>query len=232
MFNLSVFVFVLAFTQISLAASSSADLELVQTDLQGLFKKSLSNSGLAAVDKKIKISWNKSGSANNTVQLLCANNAFEFKVQSSETEILSTTYYAIRRLGFLFPHPRISITPEFNDILKNCNNTWTWKPVLKERGFHLHTQHASEWVDGFFMQNHKIAEDTIWWLARNQQNLLQLQTLRMGDDFLSKKLNPLAELSNKLGILSYILTINFYSSLLYLLLDFSIIYFTDYFTLY
>lgn len=200
MFNLSVFVFVLAFTQISFGAGNSVDLELVQQDLQILFKKSLSNSGLTPQEKQIKISWSESRNNNNTVQLLCSNNAFEFKVQSSPNEVLGTTYYAIRRLGFLFPHPRITIAPEFNDIKKNCNNTWTWKPVLKERGFHLHTQHASEWVDGFFMQNDKIAEDTIWWLARNQQNLLQLQTLRMDDDFLSKKLNPLAELSNKLGI--------------------------------
>lgn len=200
MFNLAVFVFVLTITQISFGADHSVDLNFVEKDIQGLFKKSLSNSGLTPIDKKIKISWSKSQNSNNTAQLLCANNTFEFKVQSSEQEILSTTYYAIRRLGFLFPHPRITIAPEFSDITKNCNSAWNWKPVLKERGFHLHTQHASEWVDGFFMQNHKIAEDTIWWLARNQQNLLQLQTLRMDDDFLSKKLNPLAELSNKLGI--------------------------------
>jgi hypothetical protein len=203
MFNLSVFIFVLAITQISFGAGSSVDLNLVEKDIQSLFKKAQSQSGLTPTDKKIKISWSEQNQTNtiqNTVQLLCANNTFEFKVQSSKQEILGTTYYAIRRLGFLFPHPRITITPEFNDITKNCNNTWAWKPILNERGFHLHTQHASEWVDGFFMQNHKIAEDTIWWLARNQQNLLQLQTLRMDDDFLSKKLNPLAELSNKLGI--------------------------------
>lgn len=185
------------------STNSKIDFKLIEADLSGLLKKSMNNSGAKAskASEKVKLNWtSRIEWQNSTVKFLCKADRFEFQINSTPEESVSAAYYGMRRMGFLFPHPRITITPDFSEVLKNCNNTWTWKPVLKERGFHLHTQHASEWVDGFFMQNAKIAEDSIWWLARNQQNLLQLQTLRMDDDFLSKNLNPLATLSNKLGI--------------------------------
>jgi hypothetical protein len=38
--------------------------------------------------------------------------------------------------------------------------------------------HPSEWVNGFLTDDLSIADDTVRWLVRNQQNLLQIQVLR------------------------------------------------------
>jgi hypothetical protein len=190
--------------QISYAANekkSLIDSDIIRADIKKLFELSQKQSGIGKNNKfDLFVEFKERFDNKNEVSFKCRTNEYRFLVSSSSNEQVSSVYYAVRRLGFLFPHPRMTLAPDFSEIVQNCNRTWIWKPVLRDRGFHLHTQHAGEWVDGFFMGNQKIAEDTIWWLARNQQNLLQLQTLRIDEDYLAGYLNPLIGLSHQLGI--------------------------------
>jgi uncharacterized protein YneF (UPF0154 family) len=193
------FIFLLLLPKFILAQENNPqhapDLKLIEKDVQAL----LAQSGLKT--PQVKIDWIYS--AQNKIEFSCHPNKsynYQIKVHSTQQEVVSSVYLAVRKLGFLFPHPRIQITPKSAEILKHCDQSWVWKPILKMRGFHLHTQHAGEWTDAFFMNNQKIGHDTLWWLARNQQNLVQLQTLRLKDSVLKENLAPLIHLSHQLGI--------------------------------
>jgi hypothetical protein len=96
-------------------------------------------------------------------------------------------YAAIFEMGFLFPHPRIQITPTQERIRAACGSSGSFVARISKRGFHLHTMHPSEWVNGFLMDDLGIADATVRWLVRNQQNLLQIQTLRTADPSHLKK---------------------------------------------
>ena len=99
-------------------------------------------------------------------------------VSAPPAEWAPTFYYALQRLGFLFPHPRIQISPARDEVLSHCGAEFTWRPRVKYRGFHFHTKHPSEWVAGFLGAQPAIAEDTIRWLARNGQNAAEFKLLR------------------------------------------------------
>lgn len=110
-------------------------------------------------------------------------------------------YYLLHQLGFLFPHPRLQLSPSAAELETQCDQEFKFDPVIKHRGFHLHTQHPSEWVDGFFMGNTLIAMDLVWWLKRNMQNVLQIQMIRVSS---KKKLSDYMKepigLAQSLGI--------------------------------
>lgn len=57
----------------------------------------------------------------NKVSLNCQKDQFHFLIRSIDEEMTSTTYKAIREIGFLFPHPRKQISPTLLDIKKNCS---------------------------------------------------------------------------------------------------------------
>lgn len=138
----------------------------------------------------------------NDVTIACVpkSNKIELQVRANDAEWSSTFYLGLQKLGFLFPHPRIQISPTLEKIKEKCGMTFPWKPALKYRGFHLHTLHAGEWVDGFLMGNTKIAEDLIFWLARNNQNIFDLSLLRMDDKKLFSFLAPLFKKARDLGV--------------------------------
>ncbi len=115
----------------------------------------------------------------NKVRFNCQKDEFHFIVSSTEEEMTSTLYKAMREIGFLFPHPRKQISPSLMNIKKKCNIEWNWRPALTFRGFHLHTLHPNEWVEGFLSGNKEIAESYIRWLARNQQNIFDLSLLNL-----------------------------------------------------
>ncbi len=115
----------------------------------------------------------------NKISLKCQNDQFHFQISSTEEEMTSTMYKAMREIGFLFPHPKKQISPTLQDIKKNCAKSWQWRPSLKHRGFHLHTLHPNEWVEGFLNGNQEISESYIRWLARNQQNIFDLSLLNL-----------------------------------------------------
>ncbi len=111
-----------------------------------------------------------------------------------------TFYMALTRIGFLFPHPRTQISPSFDKVRSHCGESYTWKPALKYHGFHLHTLHPSEWVQGFLMGKTDIAMDTIRWFARNQQNIFDLSLLRQADQKIFSGLREPFALAKKFGI--------------------------------
>ena len=130
----------------------------------------------------------------------CSGKKYRFAIHAPEEEQSAAAYAALRELGFLYPHPRISIRPDKKKLLAACGKRFSWQPRLKLRGFHLHLEHPNEWVDGFLMGNKAIAEDSLWWLVRNGQNLLQIEMVRMPDETLRNRLGPLVQEARALGI--------------------------------
>ena len=131
--------------------------------------------------------------------IACDQRGVAVVVRSSDDEWGPTAYRALETLGFLFPHPRRMIAPSLEAMRRHCGESVVWKPRLKKRGFHLHTQHPSEWADGFLGGHPAIAEDTVRWLARNRQNLLQVVALTTAKD-LKASLTPPFLLARGLGI--------------------------------
>lgn len=111
-----------------------------------------------------------------------------------------TLYMSLQRLGFLFPHPRMQISPDITRVRKYCGRTYTWNPVTKYSGLHLHTLHPSEWVHGFLLGKSEIAFDTVRWLARNQQNIFDLSLLRQKKSIIWNNLRSPFALAKKFGI--------------------------------
>lgn len=112
------------------------------------------------------------------VSIQCKADQIEILARSSKAEKVSSIYYGIYRLGFLFPKPRTIIQPNVQQAREKCGKTFQWQPRFKNRGFHLHTQHASEWVEAFFMGREEIGRDSLMWMVRNMQNTVQLQMIR------------------------------------------------------
>lgn len=133
-------------------------------------------------------------------QVTCNGGRVKLKIYSLSKEWSSTFYYALQKLGFLFPHPRWQISPEKEELTKYCGKKFEWKPALKYRGFHFHTLHPNEWVHGFLQDSPEIAIDTIRWLARNQQNIFDLSLLRMPSEEIYKKLKEPFKLAKSFGI--------------------------------
>ena len=136
-----------------------------------------------------------------TVQVLCKNQKFTL-VLKARTERLSVVMKGMRELGFLFPHPEVQITPTLSRMKEACGKTYAWRPALKYRGSHLHTLHPSEWMETFFTKkgNPAIAMKTVRWLARNQQNLMDVSLLRVPHSRIRRNVGPAFAFARTLGI--------------------------------
>ena len=139
------------------------------------------------------------GPEGDSVEVVCTGPILELRVRARDVEWGPTFYYGLHRLGFLFPHPRRQLSPTAEGLRAHCGEHWLWRPRFKYRGFHLHTQHPSEWLHGFLMNRPEVADDTVRWLARNGQNVLQLVLLRPGDDQANSLRRPL-KLARALGL--------------------------------
>lgn len=129
-----------------------------------------------------------------------ANLRVRLNVEASDAEWASAFYYGLQRLGYLFPHPRVQVSPAINQVRQACGKTFQWEPRFSFRGFQLHTAHPNEWVHGFLMGKHEIAESTVRWHARNGQNVIKLVVLRDSIQDLRRNLaNPLF-LAQDLGL--------------------------------
>jgi len=137
----------------------------------------------------------------NEVTIRCPSNGMELRIKAGPTEWSSTLYYGLHRMGFLFPHPRVQISPKLTQMKSHCKKTYQWRPRLKYRGFHFHTLHPNEWMEGFLMGKTDIALDVVRWLARNNQNVMDLSLLRMDIDIVAKNLKAPFLLARNLGIL-------------------------------
>lgn len=144
--------------------------------------KRILNEGKMATDL-IEFSVGINPIGKNTSNIQCEVNdrtitKINIAVSAPGEEWGATLYHALLKLGFLFPHPRIQITPNKDRMVQACGNSYEWRPRLKYRGFHFHTMHPSEWVKAFIVGDNNIANDTIRWLARNGQNIYQFAMLR------------------------------------------------------
>ncbi len=133
------------------------------------------------------------------VRLECRGTSKTLRVRAPAAEQAATFYYGLRQLGFLFPHPRWQISPK-GDFKRACGKEWTWEPVLRYRGFHLHTLHPNEWVHGFQMDKPEIALQYVRWLARNGQNVFQLALLRQPLPDIARRLKDPFQLARGLGV--------------------------------
>lgn len=184
------------FTQIKRHAG---DESILNQDL----RKILAESRLSS--ESIRFEFAKAPAPGNFVSIACSNNAakelrIDLKVAAADNERVSTFYYGLQKLGFLFPHPRLQISPTEGQMRQVCGKKFEWKPRFPFRGFHLHTLHPSEWVHGFLMNKPQIAEETIRWNARNGQNILQFVLMEQNLDDVARQIKPLVRLANDLGI--------------------------------
>tara|TARA_R110000868_G_scaffold61524_2_gene186941 strand:+ start:233 stop:2131 length:1899 start_codon:yes stop_codon:yes gene_type:complete len=131
----------------------------------------------------------------------CDNDRLVINIKSSKHEWSSTFYEGLQLLGFLFPHPRMQISPTKQEILEKCGQRFTWQAAFRHRGFHLHTMHSNEWVHGFLMdENPQIAMELVRWLARNGQNVFDLNLLRDELSSIANRIKAPFALAHELGI--------------------------------
>jgi hypothetical protein len=137
------------------------------------------------------------------VRIVCSASpdTISIEVHAPSEEWSSAAYLGLRKLGFLFPHPRWQISPTAAEAGQHCGETHAWHPRFRYRGFHLHTMHPNEWVRGFLEGDTAIAEATVRWSARNQQNILQVVLLANSDtEEVAERLRLPFALAKQLGI--------------------------------
>jgi hypothetical protein len=144
------------------------------------------------------------GEPRNLVKIACSpEGKILLSLHAEDPEWSATFYRGLQELGFLFPHPRMQISPSLRNLQSVCaqsDKTVEWKPMLKHRGFHFHTQHPNEWVHGFLMDQPQIAEDSIRWLARNMQNTFSLVLLKDLQAHWKTHLSHAFDFAHRLGI--------------------------------
>ena len=158
------------------------------------FERILKEAGLSD-----SITLNYSVGSENLAHILCEENSVSINV-SGDHQWSQAFYMSLTRLGFLFPHPRIQVSPTYEQVRSHCGQKFVWNPALKYHGFHLHTLHPSEWVQGFLLGKTDIALDTVRWFARNQQNIFDLSLLRQADSTIFNNLRAPFALARKFGI--------------------------------
>lgn len=136
-----------------------------------------------------------------TIKILCHQNKFTLVLKSGQ-EKMSVLMKGLREMGFLFPHPMVQVTPSTDRMKESCGKTFLWRPALKYRGSHLHTLHPSEWVEAFLRPkgNAEVAMKTVRWLARNQQNLIDISLLRVPLKRIRTRIGPAFAYARTLGI--------------------------------
>ncbi len=170
-----------------------ADLQQVNHDLKQILKEAdLANDFIS-----YKVTFNQQ---NNNGSIICRNDKVIIEVNAQKHEWSATAYQGLQEVGFLFPHPRMQISPNKQEVLEKCDTKYTWEPSFKHRGFHLHTLHSNEWVHGFLMEKPIIAFQLVRWLARNGQNVFDLNLLRDELSDIARRLKAPFELAQSLGI--------------------------------
>ncbi|MBK24673.1 MAG: hypothetical protein CME70_11815 [Halobacteriovorax sp.] len=189
-----------------LGLSASAHADVVPSKMKLVVAKEESvSSDLLLILRKAKLDSNKiqfsrSNSPLNQVEIQCQDNQVKLTVMANDEEWSSVFYYGLQKLGFYFPHPRIQISPHEVDLLKSCQKTFKFEPAFKFRGFHLHTLHPNEWVHGFLMGKTEIAMDFVRWMARNYQNIFDLNLVRQKKKRIYRNLKAPFKLAKELGI--------------------------------
>lgn len=147
--------------------------------------------------KAVSFARGPSKDGRSAVSFACGGGELRVVVSAPDEEWGPAFYHGLHSLGFSWPHPRRQLSPDLKALRSHCGGRAAWKPRLAKRGFHLHTQHPSEWVYGFVAGKGSIAEETVRWAARNRQNLLQVKALR---DVEPKNMAPAFALAQSLGL--------------------------------
>lgn len=166
------------------------DEAVIRQDLQAIIGKS---------ESKLKLDFKHTPGTSNTSVVTCEPDKVVIKV-TGDHRWSQTFYMTLQRLGYLFPHPRMQVSPTEKAVRSHCGKSFKWNPVNKYSGLHLHTLHPSEWVHGFLLGKEEIAFDTIRWLARNQQNIFDLSLLRQNKSLIFNNLKRPFALAKKFGI--------------------------------
>lgn len=168
----------------------SPDADVIRDDFSRILKE-------ANLSDQLTLDY-KTGTENRAT-VVCDQEQVRIEV-SGDHQWGQTFYMALTRLGFLFPHPRVQVSPTYDEVRAHCGESFTWKPALKYHGFHLHTLHPSEWVQGFLLGKTDIALDAVRWFARNQQNIFDLSLLRQADNTIFTNLKAPFALARSFGI--------------------------------
>lgn len=136
-----------------------------------------------------------------TIEVQCRKDKFILVMKSAD-ERMSVLMKGLREMGFLFPHPMVQVTPDTSRMKESCGKRFTWRPALKYRGSHLHTLHPSEWMEAFLQPkgNPEVGVKTMRWLARNQQNLVDVSLVRIPLKRIRKNIGPAFSYARTLGI--------------------------------
>jgi hypothetical protein len=184
---------------ISLTASAASGFDLRSLRADPVVVKDDLNLLLGPSELKGKLTFEIIESSLNQVKVSCSGENLKLIVKGNEAWG-QVFYMGLQRVGFLFPHPRIQVSPTLDEARRACGKTYSWKPAVKYHGFHLHTLHPSEWVHGFLLGKTPIAMDMIRWLARNQQNIVDLSLLDIDEEKIFKNLKAPFALAKSFGI--------------------------------
>jgi len=191
----AVFVFLSAPHLSALPRERSARIKAVEDDLAGI----LAQADLPQNLIDFRVRFKKTGP--HTVRIHCPSGGkVRLDVSASAAEWGAAFYYGLQKLGFLFPHPRMRISPSREEILSQCGEAYEWRPRVRYRGFHLHTVHPNEWVSAFLGEERKIGEEIIRWHARNGQNVLEVRMVRYAFGDLEENFARLIQTAHNLGI--------------------------------
>jgi hypothetical protein len=87
------------------------------------------------------------------------------------------------KLSFSFIHPRRTLIPHHEKWPLPIRFSWAAVPRFEKRGFHLHTLHPTELAEQLNNPDYPAAlhdvKEYLDWLARNGQNVMQFQLLRV-----------------------------------------------------
>lgn len=199
--GISLFLLIYLFSSYTWAGTKTANLPILDVN-----KKALEGD-LALIEKEAKLTRgtlriNSIKEAEQfTVKISCKGQSYLFDVAAVKGEKAATLYKGLREMGFLFPHPMVQVSPSSQQMKKTCGRSYTWRPALRYRGFHLHNLHPNEWVHGFYMNRPEVGEAMVRWSARNGQNLLEMSILRTSPyDGLVMQMRKQFELARKLEI--------------------------------
>lgn len=170
----------------------------VAEDFKRILKEAKFEEGFVTFERKVSSATTSTIKVHQKVEH--GKKRFIIEVQAPDSEWASAAYYGLQKMGFLFPHPRIQISPTEEQVRKTVGKSYTWEPRFKYRGFHFHTMHPSEFLQGFLMGQKQIARETIQWLARNGQNTAQVVLLRQDLKEITANLADLIDYSHEMGI--------------------------------
>lgn len=194
------FILILSLFSLSLFAKDNFNLRPLSAKENAIEQEHFTILTKAKISRK-QFTYNRlPTSSGNIISFKCSDKKVHMHINATDHEWGATYYYGLQKAGFLFPHPRIQISPKYEQLREVCGKKFVFKPAFEYRGLHLHTLHPSEWVSGFLMGKEDIALDTIKWIARNSQNLVDLSLLDIGQANIIKNLNLPFRLARNLGV--------------------------------